>query len=126
MKKRFFTIILITFFSVAICNTAFASVLQCGSLSARVGTYKEAVWEKCGAPKARSTLGSGIEKWVYFQHIYFYVLYFKDGILEKIEIKEKRHEKITCNCCFVLGANPFVFLRPYGTDNRERIARSRA
>lgn len=89
MKRRLITIFLIALFSVAICNTAFAQGIQCGSLYASVGTHKEAVWEKCGTPKARSTLGSGIEKWVYFQHIYFYVLYFKDGILEKIEIIRK-------------------------------------
>jgi hypothetical protein len=46
MKKRLITILLITAFCVGICNTAIAQRLQCGSLKASVGTYKEAVWEK--------------------------------------------------------------------------------
>ncbi len=89
MNKRFIIILLIASFFVAICNTAFAQGLQCGSLYVRVGAHKEAVWENCGAPKTRSALGhegnEKIEKWVYLKHVHVYVLYFKGGILEKIE-----------------------------------------
>ncbi len=92
MNKRFITILLIASFFVAICNTAFAQGsqgFQCGSLYVHVGAYKEAVWDNCGTPKSRSTLGyedkEKIERWAYFIHVYVYVLYFKGGILEKIE-----------------------------------------
>jgi len=89
MNKRFIIILLIASFFVAICNTAFAQGFQCGFLNVRVGTHKEAVWENCGTPKSRSALGNEdnekIEKWVYFKHVHGYVLYFKGGILEKIE-----------------------------------------
>ena len=93
MKIRLIAISLIAFFFVAICNTAFAQGFQCGSLYVRVGEHKEAVWEMCGTPKSRSALGyedkKKIEKWAYFKHAYVYVLYFKGGILEKIEIVRK-------------------------------------
>ncbi len=94
MNKQFITILLIASFFVAICSTAFAQGFQCGSLYIRVGTHKEAVWEKCGEPISRSALGykdnEKIEKWAYFKYAYVYVLYFKGSILEKIErVKRK-------------------------------------
>ncbi len=98
MKKRFIMVLLLAPFLVAIYSTAYAQSFLCGSLYVRVGMHKEAVWENCGAPKARSTLGFDYggaagsrkdtvknEKWIYLKGGYAYILYIKGGMVNRIE-----------------------------------------
>ena len=98
MKKRFIMVLLPALFLVAICSTAYAQSFLCGSLYVRAGVYKEAVWENCGEPQARSTLGFDYggptgsrkdavknERWVYVKGGYAYILNIKGGIVNKIE-----------------------------------------
>lgn len=100
MKKGFIMVLLPALFLVAIYSTAYAQGFRCGSLYVRAGVYKEAVWENCGAPKARSTLGFDYggptgsrkdaiknERWIYSRGTgtYHYILYIKGGIVNRIE-----------------------------------------
>ncbi len=98
MKKSFIMVLLPALFLVAICSTAYAQSFLCGSLYVRVGTYKEAIWENCGEPKARSTTGFDYggptgsrkdavknERWTYSKGSYHYILYIKGGVVTRIE-----------------------------------------
>lgn len=98
MKKRFIMVLLLAPFLIAICSTAYAQGFRCDSLYVRAGVHKEAVWENCGAPKARSTLGFDYgghrdarkdavknEKWIYVRGGYAYILYIKGGMVNRIE-----------------------------------------
>ena len=98
MKKRLILVLLPALFLVAICSTAYAQSFKCGSLYVRVGMDKEAVWENCGTPKARSTLGFDYggptgsrkdavknERWIYVRGGYAYILYIKGGMVNRIE-----------------------------------------
>ena len=98
MKKRFIMVLLPALFLIAICSTAYAQGFRCGSLYVRTGVYKEAVWENCGEPKARSTLGFDYggptgsrkdavknERWTYLKGSYAYILYIKGGIVKRVE-----------------------------------------
>ena len=98
MNKRFIMILLPALFLVAICSTAYAQGFRCGSLYVRAGVYKETVWENCGQPTARSTLGFDYggptgsrkdavknERWTYSKGSYHYFLYIKGGIVKRIE-----------------------------------------
>jgi hypothetical protein len=100
MKKSFIMVLLPALFLVAICSTAYAQSFMCGSLYVRVGMDKERVWDNCGEPRARSTLGFDYggptgsrkdavknEKWIYSRGTgtYHYILYIKGGIVTRIE-----------------------------------------
>jgi hypothetical protein len=98
MKKRFIMVLLPALFLVAICSTAYAQGFRCGSLYVRTGVYKEAVWENCGEPQARSTLGFDYggatgsrkdavknERWTYLKGNSAYILYIKGGSVNRVE-----------------------------------------
>jgi hypothetical protein len=98
MRKRFIMVLLLAPFLVAIYGTAYAQGFRCGSLYVRAGVYKEAVWDNCGEPRARSTLGfdyggpSGSrkdavknERWTYLKGSYHYILYIKGGKVTRVE-----------------------------------------
>ncbi len=96
--KKLCIAILLSLIVIAISSTAYAQTFLCGRVYVRTGMHKERLWEQCGRPKSRSTLGFDYggqqgerkdavknEKWVYVQSNSAYIVYIKGGIVSRIE-----------------------------------------
>jgi Protein of unknown function (DUF2845) len=73
-----------------------AMALRCGNLFVEPGVTSVEILVNCGEPISKEVLGasgrSGAvkERWAYGPKSgYYYLLYFKAGVLEKIESKKK-------------------------------------
>lgn len=95
MKKK------IAIFFVAIFVLGFISIAQaefrCSTLFVKEGMHSEQILEHCGEPVSREVVGKTggalellIEKWTYGpMGGVMYVLYFKAGVLERIDSYRK-------------------------------------
>ncbi len=92
MKLRILLSMFIFFFIFS--GTAMA--LKCGNTFIKPGVSTLEVLHACGEPKFKETVGSGgksgkiEERWGYGPHKgNYYFLYFKGGVLEKVDSKKK-------------------------------------
>lgn len=74
--------------SISMATTSF----KCGNFFVKEGIQSIAVLKSCGEPKVQEVLSNGgksgkiEERWTYGPKAgYFYLLYFKGGVLEKVE-----------------------------------------
>ena len=73
-----------------------AMALRCGNLFVEPGVTSAEILSNCGEPISKEVLGTGgrsgaiEERWTYGPKSgYYYLLYFKAGVLEKVESKKK-------------------------------------
>lgn len=92
MRRKLYLIAVVFLLCLAV-QTALA--LRCGNLFIEPGVSTAEVLHSCGEPKLKESLGKSggaiKERWTYGPHQggWFYFLYFKAGILEKVESKKK-------------------------------------
>lgn len=95
MKKQITICFLVVFVS-GFISTAQAQ-FRCGNLFVKEGVHTEQVLEHCGEPVTREIVGKTagaleliIEKWTYGPIAgMMYVLYFKAGVLERVDSYRK-------------------------------------
>jgi hypothetical protein len=73
-----------------------AMALRCGNLFVEPGVTSIEILASCGEPILKEVLGEGgrsgaiEERWTYGPKAgYYYLLYFKAGVLEKVEFKQQ-------------------------------------
>jgi hypothetical protein len=93
MKLKAMLIILGCIF---IFNVGTATALRCGNTFIKEGVKSVEVLDACGEPKLKEVIKSGgqsgtiTERWTYGPHKgNYYFLYFKAGVLERVDSKKK-------------------------------------
>lgn len=91
-----FKTILIVLIAIFFFNTGTAMALRCGNTFISPGVSTIEVLDACGEPKLKDVVKSGgksgvpTERWGYGPHKgNYYFLYFKGGVLERVESKKK-------------------------------------
>jgi hypothetical protein len=93
--RKVSVLIIVVIFLFLLANTA--SALRCGNLFVRTGVKSSDILENCGEPALKEDLGTygrtgeKKERWTYGPHQggWYYYLYFRAGVLDKIDSKKQ-------------------------------------
>ncbi len=77
---------------ISLCLSASAFALKCKNTFIKSGLQSIVILKTCGEPRAKEVVNTGgksgkiTERWTFGPyHGYFYLLYFKGGVLQEIE-----------------------------------------